>query len=1394
MMSSDREKLLSNYENLPEITRLILLIYSVLYRDVKQKTVIECLSSSDFRSLGHQAVHGKIFKDHLTTLTGLSLIVPDDGRCNQCNSEISEIIIRKSINDEKLKLIFKIVEEATEKSVTTSYGLTNEMMFRLARIALYRGDKDFFTVVTRIQDKSYYRYQKNFLTTPLILSLLIKPFDLQFIKEFSFHDDHFDILFSEVIIDSFVKPDLNNEITEFLIEECKSDKPKAGPGLMGLVCQHLILQGRIAERDEIERLHPGMAVEFHHTTKGILEFFRGDLDAAFVSFESAVSYEKKKSKKRNYIFSSYTSVLYFFTLLHNGENDNYIKALDYSKKIASDDSHPFYYPFHHLHALCVFISGMGKEIILDKVHVINYWNMILYAFLFLWVKPERASSALPGLKKMLKLSEKSGYKWIEMQINNLMNYIEKNEQNSIRAIELKNEINGFFLTDLIKRKDNWEIALSALSSLAIKPVTETISVVKNKRLAWLLKFNPDLNLCRYTQPVEQSYNSKTGWSTGRNVALRRLKNDWGKIDYLTELDLKMIPHIRVYSSGYYGETEYTIDSSAVVELAGHPFLFHEDNYVPLEIVNTAPELRVQETDDKRIKISFYPDNIDENDQFKLVSETPVKFKLYKLSSQHKKIFNIVTSSGLKIPEGQKEKVLNVITSLSGNISIQSDISGDGSHAEFVEALAKPHFLILPFGEGLKFAAYCRPFQGNGPYYKPGKGGKNVIADVGGRKIRTTRDLPEEEKQITELLSLCPVLQSSMSDSDFDWILDDTEICLQALVELQDAGERVIVEWPEGEKLRIRGRAGISGFHMNIQKENDWFSLSGELDLENGEIMEMRKLLELFEQTPGRFIKMNDGSFIALTEKFRKQLDELRSYSESTKSGFRFSPLAASLIDEMTAQAASLKADTAWKEHLKRLDELKSFKPELPGILQAELRDYQLQGFEWLARLSHWGVGACLADDMGLGKTVQALSVLLTRASQGPSLVVAPSSVCINWFAETARFAPTLNIFQYAGKDRDSILNSLGRFDLLICSYGMMQQDGVAEALKNINWQIVILDEAQSVKNMSTKRSQAVMNLHAEFRMITTGTPIENHLGELWNLFRFLNPGLLGSLESFNQRFAIPIEKYNDRAAKQRLKKMISPFLLRRMKSEVLEELPEKTEITLHVELSGKEKAFYEALRLNALEKISGEKSLSPGQKHLQILAEIMKLRRACCNARLIEENIDLPSSKFNAFTDIVDELLENRHKALVFSQFVGHLSILKEYLELRKIPFQYLDGSTPMKERKAAMDGFQGGEGEIFLISLKAGGFGLNLTAADYVIHMDPWWNPAVEDQASDRAHRIGQQRPVTVYRLVAKDTIEEKIVEMHKHKRNLANSLLEDSDISGKISADELLALISGD
>jgi SNF2 family DNA or RNA helicase len=471
-----------------------------------------------------------------------------------------------------------------------------------------------------------------------------------------------------------------------------------------------------------------------------------------------------------------------------------------------------------------------------------------------------------------------------------------------------------------------------------------------------------------------------------------------------------------------------------------------------------------------------------------------------------------------------------------------------------------------------------------------------------------------------------------------------------------------------------------------------------------------------------------------------------------------------------------------------LHQAEALDPQPPTTLQAELHDYQLQGYQWLSRLAHWGAGACLADDMGLGKTLQALALILERAADGPTLVLAPTSVCGNWLAEATRFAPTLRLHRFGQGDRQAMLDQLGPFDLMVCSYGLLQSE--EGRLASVTWHTLVADEAQALKNRLTKRSQAARQLQADFRLITTGTPIENHLGELWTLFGFINPGLLGSRKQFDERFARPIEQQQDGEVRRRLRQLLRPFILRRLKRDVLAELPARTEIIHQVELSGEEIALYEALRRQALERMANP-DIPPGERRIKLLGEIMGLRRACCHPRLVLPDSKIEGSKLAAFIEILQELRSNRHRALVFSQFVGHLEILRNYLDSEEISYQYLDGSTPAKAREAAVKAFQAGQGELFLISLRAGGTGLNLTAADYVIHMDPWWNPAVEDQATDRAHRIGQQRPVTVYRLVTTHTIEEKIVQLHRHKRALADDLLEGGEVSGKLSEEELLALI---
>ena len=424
--------------------------------------------------------------------------------------------------------------------------------------------------------------------------------------------------------------------------------------------------------------------------------------------------------------------------------------------------------------------------------------------------------------------------------------------------------------------------------------------------------------------------------------------------------------------------------------------------------------------------------------------------------------------------------------------------------------------------------------------------------------------------------------------------------------------------------------------------------------------------------------------------------------------------------------------------------------------------------------------------MGLGKTVQTIALLLARAKEGPALIVTPAAVLYNWVEEIARFAPGLKVTVFNREsDRAAAVKKAGKNEVLLVTYGVLTSE--ADLLASRTWATTVLDEAHTIKNRGAKMSKAAMRLTSDARVLLTGTPLQNHLSEIWNLFEFANPGLLGSYEDFSERYIVPIEKGRDRDRQRKLKRLISPFLLRRTKAEVLEELPEKTEITLRVTLSDDERALYETLRKRAADGLEAGAITS-----FEALAELTKLRRAVCHPKLVDESLTFASSKSEAFLDLVSDLMSGGHRTLVFSQFTSHLALIRQELEARGIDYLYLDGATPAKERKALVEAFQTGTAPLFLISLKAGGTGLNLTAADYVVHLDPWWNPAVEDQASDRAYRIGQKNPVTIYRLIAEDTIEERILTLHETKKSLADALLEGSDVSSRLSRDEILALLA--
>ena len=1158
---------------------------------------------------------------------------------------------------------------------------------------------------------------------------------------------------------------------------------------IAMVAEHALLSGQL---DKAQAIVAGRTEGHCLALQSAVVLLRGELEPAIVGFEAALKTFRTTSAKRNSVFSGLVGFLHVLALLRSPNEKHQKKATTYLD-IAIRNLDGYHPVFEHLHHLQQIQAALAQSVVGSAFDSTD--APLLQLFLLLvddWLGVPLTELKFLLLKALHLKSASCGLHFITAQTAELLARQESRfspeEQAELvlRAQTLRRQQGSECLPNWFEKQEPWQRQLAALAQLS--PATKdsaSSSAPAQARLIWEIQIG-----ARYISlyPREQKRKGQAAWTGGRAVALKRLSESPEEFDYLGQQDRLVCACIRKNNYGYYGSAEYELDGTrAIAHLINHPLVFlMASPGARVEILRGVPELEIKKVDAHTLSLSLQPALDSESAPVLVTQETPTRLRVIEVTDEHRHIGNILGES-LNVPMRAKEQVLDAIRAISSLITIQSDLDVLPSNVPQVEADSRLHVHLMPLGQGLKASLRVRPFADAGPYYPPGGGSESVIAEIAGQALQARRHLAQELEAAQALQTTCPVWRDAPEEHG-ERLIEDPQDCLELLLQLQTQASHVVLAWPEGEKFKVSRELGGSRFSMAIKRQQDWFSVSGELQVDDNQVLDLQRLLELTAAGHGRFIHLGDNQFLALTDTFRRRLDELRAYSEQRGKDLRIHTLAAAALQDLALDAGKLKADKFWKEHLSKLSALDTLQPVLPSTLQADLRDYQFSGFEWLNRLTHWGVGACLADDMGLGKTLQALALLLSRAPQGPALVVAPTSVCMNWLGEVARFAPTLKVILFGSGDRQHALSDLQPLDLVITSYGLLQQE--AERFAAVPWHTLVLDEAQAIKNHATKRSQAAMGLQADFRLILSGTPVENHLGELWNLFRFINPGLLGSLEQFNERYAGPIERGQSAEARNRLRKLISPFILRRTKSQVLTELPSRTEILRQVTPSAQESALFEALRLRALERLNAVDA-GQGQRYIQVLAEIMKLRRACCNPQLVAPELGLPSSKLAAFGELLDELLANRHKALVFSQFVDHLGLIRAHLDSRGVRYQYLDGSTPMQERKVRVDAFQAGEGDVFLISLKAGGTGLNLTAADYVIHMDPWWNPAVEDQASDRAHRIGQTRPVTIYRLVMQDSIEEKIVDLHKTKRALADSLLEGSDLAAQMTADDMLALL---
>jgi superfamily II DNA or RNA helicase len=596
-----------------------------------------------------------------------------------------------------------------------------------------------------------------------------------------------------------------------------------------------------------------------------------------------------------------------------------------------------------------------------------------------------------------------------------------------------------------------------------------------------------------------------------------------------------------------------------------------------------------------------------------------------------------------------------------------------------------------------------------------------------------------------------------------------------------------------ETIRPKFRATASG--------EQWFDLEVAFETESGQQFSASDIQTLLRSGQSHS-RMRNGRFAVLdtgaVEDFQEALSDCRPFQQGT--AYRIGrDQAGFLAETVAAQPAwKLTGDQAWREHLSGLDPSHAPPPDL-GPLEGVLRPYQKQGVVWLRWLRRAGFGGVLADEMGLGKTLQTLAFLETArrenpgAPRRPSLVICPTSLICNWLKETSRFTPSLSALDLTGPGRAERFPEAAAHDLLVTSYALLRRD--LEFYRGLELDTVVLDEAQHIKNRETQNARAVKALRASQRLVLTGTPMENSVLDLWSIFDFLMPGHLGTADDFRDRYELPIVKENSAEARRRLARRLRPFLLRRLKKEVAADLPARIDQVSYCELSEEQQTLYrqvlEAARREVTESVEAS---GFNQARMLVFTALLRLRQVCCDPRLLKlpgVEFAAPSAKVELFGELLQEVLDGGHRVLVFSQFTGMLKLLGDRLTGDGVEYCYLDGST--RNRGDVVESFQSSDKyPVFLISLKAGGTGLNLTGADTVIHFDPWWNPAVEEQATDRAHRIGQSRVVTSYKLIARGTVEEKILHLQARKKALIQGVIDGEEaFAGALGWEEVQELL---
>ena len=945
------------------------------------------------------------------------------------------------------------------------------------------------------------------------------------------------------------------------------------------------------------------------------------------------------------------------------------------------------------------------------------------------------------------------------------------------AEELKKTYGGTPVLSRFKIKEAWELALEKLSDAIGRPAPSAEKPgerQRDRRIYYLVCYDSEVEI------REQTRLKNGKWGQGKRVSMSSFTGG-AYDDICDEYDQKLKSRLNRYC--------YINLDTAFPVLAGCDRVYRNtcDPACRIEITEETPYISVQPKNGAYVFSTNIPHGRYHSDyqSENVVCRDKLHYAVIRLNRTQMQILKILEETGTKFPEASADALKDFAGKLSHVIEVHSPLLESGSSLEVKQGSAMLYFRILPKSGAFSALLFTRPLDGGKLTFFPGRGDAVYYDSDEASRYQVKRDMRGERQALDTFLSKTGLAEYDAEDGLYEL---SAEEMLPIIDVCRSLGDICVLEWPEGRSLRVLGSLTSQSINVHIRSREQWFEVEGDVNLSDGPALTLEQIMSAISSGGygGGYLRLGENEYVSLSDSLAKYLKRLESVTQSYRGGERISFFQTGMLADIVHKSnLNIHADKAYAERMAKVEEAASLNPAVPVALKAELRDYQEVGFRWMVRLDHWGAGACLADDMGLGKTVQTIAFLLYKASAGASLVVAPASVLMNWSRELARFSPSLNVTVLnESDDRSVALSSLGAYDVVLTTYGLLVRE--KDALSDVDWNVVCLDEAHTIKNRGTKMSEAAMSLKALSRVILTGTPVQNYLGELWNLFQFLNPGLLGSYESFREKFIAPIESSEDKDRQAQLKRIIQPFMLRRTKSEVVEELPEKTEIYRSVPMSSSEQVAYEAMRLEAKNELARDTKLN-----MNALAAITRLREAACAMALVKNGWTGEPTKLSALRELVAEIISGGNSVLIFSQFTGFLDMASAMLEKEGVEHFYLQGSTPIKKRQEMVNGFQHAEKPVFLISLKAGGLGLNLTGANYVIHLDPWWNPAVEQQATDRAYRIGQQQNVTVYHLVAENTIEEKILRLHKAKQNLADAILEGTGVSHAITLDELRELI---